>query len=66
MPDETTPPALETKDLPYAAAPAAVPHPDRIGYEVDVEEDRGPAEEDRGPEPAEATKTTRGKATDKK
>lgn len=33
MADQTPPPGLETKDLPYAPVPASVPLPDRIGYE---------------------------------
>lgn len=36
---DTTPPQLETKDLPYVGVPASVPKPDRIGRAPESKED---------------------------
>lgn len=46
MADTETPPALETKDLPYAAVPAPVPAPDRTYGEDDDESSAEPEAND--------------------
>lgn len=62
---EATPPPLETKDLPYVGVPAAVPNPDRIGYETEAGEDDTTSKDDNTEQAAKPKSTTRGKATDK-
>lgn len=59
---DTNPPQLETKDLPHAGVPAAVPNTDRIGYEVAAEKDDADKEGDS----ATKTKATTRKTTESK
>jgi hypothetical protein len=61
-PPRTTPPPLETKDLPHAAVPAPVPFTDRIGYEAESDENADTA----GDESESTTRKTARKSTEPK